>query len=310
MCMEKQEKKERKILTENRMTTVNKRETSFEGLAFQMENGEDGVYNLVRENDKNVIFAPKISITKKDLEEIPPLRQLREAIDSWEAKLKVTEGRDAYIIKKALIEMRKDQYIIKQEFRKPVQVMSFTPSRHSPPLDEEITVDEEGVVTAKGVSLLNPEVVSVILCNYSKFKQDVYDQLTNDLWYLMKDFDHVSDIALADYPMYERIVDLKIDGKQNAQIQEILEQEFGVKHSVEYISSLWRKKIPQLIASTAEDLYLDYYYLNVEKGKYKKCSRCGQIKLAINKNFSKNKTSKDNFYSICKKCRNKKKGDE
>ena len=34
MCMEKQEKKERKILTENRMTTVNKRETSVEGLAF------------------------------------------------------------------------------------------------------------------------------------------------------------------------------------------------------------------------------------------------------------------------------------
>jgi hypothetical protein len=32
LCMEKQEKKERKILTENRMMTVNKRETSFEGL--------------------------------------------------------------------------------------------------------------------------------------------------------------------------------------------------------------------------------------------------------------------------------------
>ena len=32
LCMEKQEKKERKILTENRMATVNKRETSFEGL--------------------------------------------------------------------------------------------------------------------------------------------------------------------------------------------------------------------------------------------------------------------------------------
>jgi hypothetical protein len=32
LCMEKQEKKEKKILTENRMTTVNKRETSFEGL--------------------------------------------------------------------------------------------------------------------------------------------------------------------------------------------------------------------------------------------------------------------------------------
>jgi single-stranded DNA-specific DHH superfamily exonuclease len=33
LCMEKQEKKEKKILTENRLATVNKREYSFEGLA-------------------------------------------------------------------------------------------------------------------------------------------------------------------------------------------------------------------------------------------------------------------------------------
>jgi len=32
LCMEKQEKKEKKVLTENRMATVTKRETSFEGL--------------------------------------------------------------------------------------------------------------------------------------------------------------------------------------------------------------------------------------------------------------------------------------
>ena len=70
-AMEKVEKKERKILTDNRMTTVNKRETSFEGLVAQLENGEDGIYNLITEN-KQVIFQP--SITKKDLEEIPELR--------------------------------------------------------------------------------------------------------------------------------------------------------------------------------------------------------------------------------------------
>jgi hypothetical protein len=33
---------------------------------------------------------------------------LREAIDLWEAKLKTAEGKDAFTIKKALIEMRKD----------------------------------------------------------------------------------------------------------------------------------------------------------------------------------------------------------
>lgn len=55
LCMEKQERKERKILTDNRMMTVNKRETSFEGLVSQFENGEDGIYNLIT-NNKNIIF--------------------------------------------------------------------------------------------------------------------------------------------------------------------------------------------------------------------------------------------------------------
>ena len=72
-CMEKEEKKEKKILTENRLATVNKRETSFEVLVSKFENGDDGIYNLVT-NDKNIIFQPKVTITKKDLEEIAPLR--------------------------------------------------------------------------------------------------------------------------------------------------------------------------------------------------------------------------------------------
>ena len=107
LCMEKQERKEKNILTENRLATVNKRETSFEGLVSQFENGEDGIYNLITKN-KNIIVQPKKSITKQDLEEIQPLRQLKEAIDLWEAKLKTTKGKDAFIIKSALIEMRKD----------------------------------------------------------------------------------------------------------------------------------------------------------------------------------------------------------
>lgn len=304
--MEKQEKKERKILTENRMMTVNKRETSFEGLVSQLENGEDGIYNLISEN-KNQIFQPKVTITKKDLEEIEPLRQLREAINLWEAKLKVTEGKDAFVIKKALIEMRKDQYLIKNAYRRPIVFNKLTRSRSFIKLDDKTCrFDADGYPIPEGVSLLDPAVCSAILCNYSRLKQDSSDQFEGDLYYLMESFDEIADVALKDYPLYEKIVECKIDGLQNIQIQEILQVEFGIKHSLEYISSLWRKKIPKLIASAAEDQYLDWYYLNEEKGKYKRCSRCGQIKLAHNKYFSKNKTSKDGFYSICKKCRNSK----
>ena len=304
--MEKQERKERKILTDNRMMTVNKRECSFEGLVSQLENGEDGIYNLITDN-KNQIFQPKVTITKKDLDEIQPLRQLREAINVWEAKLKVTEGKDAFVIKKALIEMRKDQYVIKNAYRRPIVPNKLTRSTHVTMLpDETSSFDEEGYPIPKGVSLLNPVVCSAILCNYSRLKEDSFDRFEGDLYYLMLAFDEIADKALKEYPLYEKIVECKVDGLQNTQIQEILQMEFGIKHSLEYISSLWRKKIPKLIASQAEDEYLYWYYLNIKKGKYKKCSRCGQIKLAHNKYFSKNKTSRDGYYSICKKCRNSK----
>ena len=305
--MEKQERKERKILTDNRMMTVNKRECSFEGLVSQLENGEDGIYNLITDN-KNQIFQPKVTITKKDLDEIQPLRQLREAINVWEAKLKVTEGKDAFVIKKALIEMRKDQYVIKNAYRRPIVPNKLTRSTHVIMLPDETSSfdDEDGYPIPKGVSLLDPVVCSAILCNYSRLKEDSYDRFEGDLYYLMLAFDEIADKALKEYPLYEKIVECKVDGLQNTQIQEILQMEFGIKHSLEYISSLWRKKIPKLIASQAEDEYLYWYYLNIEKGKYKKCSRCGQVKLAHNKYFSKNKTSRDNYYSICKKCRNSK----
>lgn len=304
--MEKQERKERKILTDNRMMTVNKRECSFEGLVSQLENGEDGIYNLITDN-KNQIFQPKVTITKKDLDEIQPLRQLREAINMWEAKLKVTEGKDAFVIKKALIEMRKDQYVIKNAYRRPIVPNKLTRSTHVTILpDETSSFDEDGYPIPKGVSLLNPVVCSAILCNYSRLKEDSFDRFEDDLYYLMLAFDEIADKALKEYPLYEKIVECKVDGLQNTQIQEILQMEFGIKHSLEYISSLWRKKIPKLIASQAEDEYLYWYYLNIEKGKYKKCSRCGQVKLAHNKYFSKNKTSRDGYYSICKKCRNSK----
>ena len=82
-CVEKEERKKRKILTQNRMATVNKRETSLEGLVSKFENGEDGVYQLFNPSSKNYLLSPSVSITKKDIEELPFIKQIREAIESY-----------------------------------------------------------------------------------------------------------------------------------------------------------------------------------------------------------------------------------
>ena len=307
LCMEKQEKKEKKILTDNRLATVNKRETSFEGLVTQLENGEDGIYNLISDN-KNAIFQPKISITKKDLENIPCLKQLREAIENWDKALKRASGKDAFTMKKALIEMRKDQYTIKQAYLRPIifNKINRTTTGYIK-LDDKSYMDENREVVVKGISLMDPSIVSLILCNYSKLKQDSYDKFDGDTWYLVQAFEQYSTAALASYPLYERLVELKIDGAQNVDIQTAIQTEFGIKHSLEYISSLWRNKIPKLIAQVAKEDFITWQY-KMNNWPMKKCSRCGQFKPMHNDFFSKNKTSKDSFYSICKCCRNKKRG--
>lgn len=304
--MEKQERKQRKILTENRLATVNKRETSYEGLVSQLESGEDGIYNLINEN-KNQLLQPKISITKKDLEEIAALRQIRETINTLKATMLHLEGKAAYITKKTIIDLSKDQYIIKDAYRKPIQCHSMNfGGKFSKELPDNTTIGEDKRAIPAGITLIDPKICSFILCNYSKLKEDCEEKLNSDLWCLMFDFDEISAIALADSPIYKKIVIYKIDGIKNVDIADKIQLEFGIKHTPEYISCLWRNKIPKMIASAAEDKWLEWYYTNKEKGAWKKCNRCGQIKLANNKYFSKNKTSKDNFYSICKCCRNKK----
>lgn len=303
-CMDKEERKRKQILTANRMVTINKRETSFEGLAEKFENGEDSVYNMATKT-KHQLLQPKAKITEWDIENLPGMRQTLESIEYWRTLVPKLEGRDKFVAKQALIEFRKQQYLIKSDY---ICQIHSTPNYEKPytELPVEEWVDANGNVAYEGVSLCNPKVCSAIFVNYSRLKQAGLENLNSDIYYLMDEFDEVSAAALADYPLYDKIAQLKIDGVQNIDIQKALEEEFGISHSLEYISSLWRKKIPNLVASEAEDRFLDWYYLVVEKGSYKTCSRCGKIKLAHNKYFSKNSTSKDGFYSICKDCRNHK----
>lgn len=307
-AVSKEERKEHLYLTDNRLITINKRETSFEGLAEKFENGEDGIYNLINTN-KNALLSPKNTITEQDLAEIPGLKELRAAIERVEADCKRATGRKKYLLKKQLIEMRKDQYILKSTYHAPMGAPSAPSGPAKIDLSETRYIDANGEPRSNGlISFFNPDHISAILCNYGALRIETQGRHQDDLFYLMQDFDNLLHRALDSYPMYLDIVKMKINNHSNLEIQKMLRDRYNTDHTVQYISSLWRNKIPKMLAEQEQNDWLIQYYQINGGGKWKKCSCCQQHKLANPRFFSRNSTSKDGYYSQCKICRNKKNG--
>lgn len=71
------------------------------------------------------------------------------------------------------------------------------------PLDEEITIDDNALPQSNGIlTLLNPFHVSYLLSYYSKLKEESYDDLQNDLFYLLLDLEDLVERTLPEkYPL-------------------------------------------------------------------------------------------------------------
>ena len=309
-ALPKKEKQEKYILTPNHMITINKREMSFEGLADKFQNGENGIYGLIT-NDKNILFTPKISITPEDIAAVPGLKQLVEAIAQVREMEANAHGARRYQLKKTLIEMYQDQYVLKNRFLNPNKPIHYTSLFDQMNFYDDIYIDEEGNPHNDGlVSFFNPKHISALLCNYSNLKEAAYGHFRSDLFFMMEDLDNLIEKTLKDkHPYLYKLLIYKIDGMKNEDIKRELEKEFDISHTIEYISSLWRNKIPKLLAEAEEKNYLTWYYTKIDPdpAHWKTCSRCGTRKPANLRFFSRNGTSKDGFYSICKDCRKEKK---
>lgn len=305
--MTKEDKKLKYITTANRQITIDKREISYEQLVSKFENGEDGVYNLIN-NDKNQYLTPKIEITEEDLAEVPGLMELKKQIESIERQAKAATGKNKYLLKKQAIEMRQQQYILKEMWRQPMRSSTaIHTSGNRIEISDEIYFDKDGEPTSDAiVTFFKPEHISAILCNYEILHMELAHKYHSDFHYMLRDFDKLFEEGLEPYPAYKTLALAKIEGMQNIDIQKLLVEKHGLYHTVEYISSLWRNKIPKILSEKAKEDYLIWYYTEVEYGTWKKCTRCGEVKLAHNRFFSKNNTSKDGYYSICKCCRNAK----
>lgn len=250
-AMTKEEKRETKFLTENRMVTIRKHETSLEGLMDKFEGNEDGVYGLFGEADKSRYLTPKIEITAADIAEVPGLSDIVDAIHSIEERIKTAQGRDRFILKQTLIELRREQYILKNSYRCPVNI---TPThgggRKHVDLAERRYINEAGEPESTGlISLFKEDHVSALLIHYPLLKETTVGQFDNDFLYLTEEFEALVARALtSEHPHYYDIVKMKWENKQNIEIKAMLQEKYNIIHTAEYISCLWRSKIPKIIA--------------------------------------------------------------
>lgn len=99
----KERKEEHPILTPNREFTIDKRQISYEGLVDKLENGEDGIYNIIRQ-DKNQILDPKDPITEEDIDNIPGIKECMDVIISLKKQLETASKYRRKQINQAIID--------------------------------------------------------------------------------------------------------------------------------------------------------------------------------------------------------------
>ena len=196
----KQDIKDHKIMTKSRLNnTIRERETSLEGLSASFENkysdgggnhsAEDYVYNLIIENDKNIILTPKKSITQQDIQEIPGMANLIKEIKRLENEVfPYAKGKQRYSVKKNIIELYKDTYVLKACYKGSVHYSNPIKAATALDIYEKITIQPDGeLLVESNLSLLDPKHVCALLCNYSKLKENSYGKFTSDIYYGVKD---------------------------------------------------------------------------------------------------------------------------
>lgn len=303
----KERNAEHSIVTKNREITVSKRQVSFEEVVSNLENGEDGIYALIS-NDKNKILDYREPLTNEDFEKMPELTGYLNIIERLKAQFKKAKGQKKFSLKKQIIETWQQMYMLKASYtgapartKTPAQIKSLA---HMD-LDETIYFDTNDYPQSTCmVSLYNPEHVSVLLTYYNQLKQESWEDLRSDMHWLLMDLDNLIARTLKNKPILRDLLDWKIAGYTNDEIQIFMNSKYGIQHTNQYFSTLWRNRIPKMIVEEAQKHYLIWYYTHNHTGTWKRCGKCGQLKLAHPLFFSKN-NSKDSYYSICKECRNK-----
>lgn len=308
-------------------------------------------------NEKNIYKRVKPTIDREKCKDIPGMQELWDQIDKLSRKIQLAEGKiqpeegesvptytskELYHLKHRLIELRKEQYQLKDTVFPEMQVSRNYGSAYVNPADTHMNypVYPCGVMkeqndpdfkcparsprdfTAKNIeeeieqlkqsgkpyfSFLDKEHIYQLCLNYYDIKDQIQkypdSPLHNLLWTL--DF-YIEKANLSEQQL------LIVEGKKrrllNKEICKELMDKLGIYHQENYISTIWNK-VTQLIADAA-DLNYDEWCCKDYAPAWKKCNQCGETLLRDPRNFVRKSKALDGLTNRCKRCDQKKRRGE
>lgn len=307
---------------------------------------EKYVYKKIKPSIKRPKFNKEGQLTDPGDSQIPGMEQLWESIDRLQKIINIADGKippdenpiitDSYKLYKMrhqLIELRRDQYYLKDLFAPTIKFLNCKPS--SPQLidwdndsfywiskeewEKKINSSyiklsknpndyewrEDGmvkwVVRRHTFDWENPTHIKYLIDNYSAIWQMAYDQPYSDARILIMDFDRYQTMADLS-PLRQHILNRKIDKWTYLNILRELDKEWNIQYNENHICTIVTTEIPQKIAKIARRNRL---LLETPIEERKTCTIC---KKALPKDylfFGKNSGRRDGFSSSCKECEKK-----
>lgn len=234
---------------------------------------------------KNYKKVKDLKLEKEDLEKYPPMKDYYEFYNYLKEESKRLWGtknlsKEEMVrrgkIKKLLPEIKKDMMDAKKQLQMPIIWKS--------PLKDNGGADYDLL------DMFDKEVVKELL----RVHKGV--DLQDDLSCILVDLENlINKIEFTD--KQRKVLELWSNGLATGEISKKL----NVKPNT--VASCLNGVV-DLIVKQYEKEYEEWYYLNIRKGVYKKCSRCGEVKLVSQ--FDKDKKGKYGVRGYCKNCYDRK----
>ena len=228
---------------------------------------------------KNFKKVKDLKVEKKDLEKYPPMKDYTdfyEYLKEESKRLWNTKGlsKEDMVrrskIKKILPEIKKDIIEVKKQLQMPIIWKAPLKDNGSADYDE--------------LDMFDKNVVKMLLQVHKQV------DLQDDLSCILVDLDNLINKIKFTERQYE-VLELWRNGLTIENISKEL-------HVKENTVSITLDRAIDSIVKQYEKEYEEWYYLNIRKGTYKKCSKCGEVKLISQ--FSKNG---NRLRGNCKDCK-------